>query len=678
MCGIAGYWVTTDRLSQEEEIAAIRRMTRALVHRGPDDEGYFQEKTARIHIGQRRLSIIDLSPEGHQPMTSRSGRYVMSFNGEVYNHRRIRADLGLHASQFRGHSDTEVMLAAIEKWGIRGAVERFIGMFAFALWDRNEHTLTLVRDRLGIKPLYFGWTRHGFVFGSELKALREAPDFCNAIDRDSLALFLRHNCVPAPYSIYRDVYKLAPGTLFTVTSKVACTPTSLQDLARCYVTFWSARDVVECASIERETQNAQDQIDRLEALLLDAVALRMEADVPLGAFLSGGVDSSSIVALMQVQSRRPVKTFTIGFHESAFDEATYAKAVARHLGTDHTEMYVTPNDALEVIPRLPEIYDEPFSDSSQIPTLLLSQLARRHVIVSLSGDGGDELFAGYERYFRTRWLWSRIGTIPKSLRRVLAHSLRVAPGLWARGIAGAAPLLPRQFRFSNSRDKIGRLADALAMESPDVLYGKLVSHWADPTSVVIDSREPLTALTDPARRARLEDYTERMMYTDLVSYLPDDILTKVDRASMAVGLEARVPLLDHRVVEFAWQLPLSLKVHGAQGKWALRQILYKYVPPALIERPKQGFGVPIEHWLRGPLRDWGESLLNESRLRQEGFFDPEPIRAMWQNHVTGRVNEQYRLWDILMFQAWLERQGQRSGTALTANAAWKENMKCEI
>lgn len=663
MCGIAGLWDVHHALDASEADAEIRRMTCTLTHRGPDDEGYFHDPAAGMTMGHRRLSIVDLSPHGHQPMTSPSGRYVMVFNGEVYNHKRLRHDLETAGFGFRGHSDTEAMLAAIEYWGPEAAVRRFNGMFAFALWDRQDRILTLVRDRLGIKPLYYGWIGSNFVFGSELKALRMVHGFANAVNRDALTLLLRHNYIPAPYSIYQGIHKLMPGTMLRVDSQLAETPADVAAVTAKAEAYWSAREVVESGVHDQFDGSAEDAVTELDHLLRDAVALRMEADVPLGAFLSGGVDSSTVVALMQAQSERPVRTFSIGFHESGYDEAQHAKAVAQHLGTAHTELYVTPKQALDVIPRLPTMYDEPFSDSSQIPTFLVSQLARQGVTVSLSGDGGDELFAGYDRYFRGQRRWNQIGSIPRPLRHALVGSLRTAPNLWGRMLEHAMPMLPAHFRVKNPRSKIRRLAEMLAVDSADALYVQLVSHWCDPAAVVIGGHEPLTALTDRTRRSDLADYVERMMYTDLVSYLPDDILTKVDRASMAVSLEARVPLLDHRVVEFAWRVPRNLKLRDGQGKWLLRQVLYRYVPKDLIERPKMGFGVPIEHWLLGPLRDWAETLLSERRLREEGYFDPAPIRKMWNEHASGHTNRPYPLWDVLMFQAWLEEQREYAASA---------------
>lgn len=661
MCGIAGFWDARHRFGEVNGGEVLRRMTRAISYRGPDDEGHYQQPDAGIALGHRRLSIVDLSPEGHQPMASAGGRYVMVFNGEVYNHNRLRPELHAAGFSFRGHSDTEVMLAAIEHWGLNAALERFVGMFAFALWDRETRSLTLVRDRLGIKPLYYGWVNGVFVFGSELKALTAMPDFANPVNREALTLQLRHNYIPAPYSIYRDIHKLMPGALLRVDQILAQTSIDVEALTAHAEVYWSARAIAQAGMANQLDLADGEAVAELDRVLRDAVALRMEADVPLGAFLSGGVDSSLVVALMQAQSARPVQTFSIGFHEVGYDEAQHAAVVARHLGTDHHELYVTAQDAMDVVPQLSTMFDEPFSDSSQIPTYLVSRMARQQVTVSLSGDGGDELFSGYKRYFLAKQLWHSIQRLPAPLRRSAAYTLRAAPGLWARLLQWGTPMLPSNLRVKHPRDKIDRMTELLSTPSCDALYLRLISHWDDPASLVLGTTgEPLTAMTDPHRQADLHDPVARMMLNDMVSYLPDDILTKVDRASMAVSLEARVPLLDHRVVELAWRLPMRQKVRDGQGKWLLRRVLDQYVPKDLIERPKQGFGVPIDRWLRGPLRGWAEALLDERRLRDEGFFDPAPIRRMWAAHVAGRVNEHYCLWDVLMFQAWLEdRRNQR-------------------
>lgn len=652
MCGISGYWRRQGVFGAE----ILSAMTDAITHRGPDNAGYWHDPDVGVALGHRRLSILDLSPEGHQPMISASNRYVIVFNGEVYNFSELRRNLEPAGFRFRGHSDTEVMLAAIEAWGLESAVKRFIGMFAFVLWDRELRSLSLVRDRLGIKPLFYGWVSGALVFGSELKVLHAYPGFDNPVDRKALTLLLRHNYIPAPYSIYEGIHKLMPGKILQLDEDTVSVPLSLEDLSDRTVTYWSAREVSEQGAAHRFDGSEAEAVRQLDALLRNAVGLRMVADVPLGAFLSGGVDSSTVVALMQAQSDRPVKTFSIGFNELKYDEAQNAKTVARHLGTDHTELYITPQETLDVIPELPRLYDEPFADSSQIPTFLVSKLARKHVTVSLSGDGGDELFSGYNRYFWGRRLWGNLGWMPASLRATMANGLRMASmAFWDRMLGLAMPMLPRRLRVRMPGDKVLRLAEVLPTSSPEALYRQLVSHWTRPADIVLEAHEPLTALTDPARQADLTDYTERMMYTDLVNYLPDDILVKVDRASMGVSLEARLPLIDHRVVEFAWRMPLSLKIRKGEGKWLLRQVLYRYVPRELIDRPKMGFGVPIDHWLRGPLRDWAEALLDKTRLQREGFFNPEPVRHKWEEHLSGRGNWQYLLWDVLMFQAWWEK-----------------------
>jgi asparagine synthase (glutamine-hydrolysing) len=656
MCGLSGFWDIHRLLSDDGASGALRRMTHAIRHRGPDDEGFFEGRDAGVALGHRRLSIVDLSAHGRQPMVSPSERYVIVFNGEVFNHARLRPDLEKAGFRFRGYSDTEVMLAAIEHWGLEQAIKRFVGMFAFVLWDRRDRTLTLVRDRLGKKPLYYGWIGSTFVFGSELKAIAAFPGFDNAVDRDALCLLLRHNYIPAPYSIYKGIYKLRPGTFLRVDADLAAAPADAVTLDGRATTFWSAREVAEEGVRGRLHLSDREAIAELDKLLRDATAMRMEADVPLGAFLSGGVDSSTVVALMQAQSARPVQTFSIGFDGDGFDEARYAKAVAQHLGTDHRELYISAHDALDVVPQLPTMFDEPFADSSQIPTYLVSKLARGSVAVSLSGDGGDELFGGYNRYFYGDGLRHWMDRIPRPLRRTLAALLR---GDWfGHALEHAMPHLPAALRLQNPRSKAAMLADIIGAGSNDERYRLLVSYWRNPAAVILGGKEPQTALTSLGVSDVLADATRRMMYFDLISYLPGDILTKVDRASMAVGLEARVPLLDHRVVEFAWRIPMQQKIRNGQGKWLLRQVLYQYVPKELIERPKQGFGGPVHHWLRGPLRDWAESLLNEERLRREGFFDPAPIRRVWNAHLTGRADESNRLWSVLMFQAWLTTTGR--------------------
>ncbi|KPK55383.1 MAG: asparagine synthase [Thiotrichales bacterium SG8_50] len=657
MCGIAGLLDPLAGTHAAELTAVVTAMTESIRHRGPDDSGVWVQPQLGLALGHRRLSILDLSPQGHQPMQSACGRYIIAFNGEIYNHAAIRRDLENEgvAPPWRGHSDTEVMLAAVVGWGVEAALKRFNGMFAFALWDGREQVLYLARDRMGEKPLYYSWLNGVFVFASELKALRTYSGWRGAIDRKALALFLRHNHVPTPYSIYEGVQKLPAASWLSLPwSRARARQVEIKP-------YWSVRAVAESGIASPLATDDAGAVNEAERLLREAVKLRMEADVPLGAFLSGGIDSSTVIALMQAQSDRPVKTFSIGFHDRAYNEAQQAEAVARHLGTDHTELYVTPAETMAVIPRLPELYDEPFSDSSQIPTFLVSELARRHVTVSLSGDGGDELFAGYNRYFWGRNIWRTIGWMPNWLRALAASVCELASQDRFRALVdGVGRRVPAAMAVRNPIDKLQKLAEVLTAGSPDEMYYRLVSHWKDPSAVVRESHEPPTVLTE-SRAPDGMDFTQRMMYLDMLTYLPDDILVKVDRAAMGVSLETRVPLLDHRVVEFAWQLPLSMKIRGGQGKWLLRQVLYRHVPRQLVERPKMGFSVPIDDWLRGPLRDWAESLLDEQRLRVEGFFNPKPIREKWSEHVSGHRNWQYYLWDILMFQAWHERWEQRAG-----------------
>jgi len=661
MCGISGFWGPGFGNSHEmREVAA--EMANTLRHRGPDDAGVWVDTQTGIALGHRRLAIVDLSPEGHQPMESGCGRYLIAFNGEIYNFPALREQLENSGHRFRGRSDTEVLLSSISEWGLFPALERTNGMFAFALWDRQERQLHLVRDRIGEKPLYYGWAGRTFLFGSELKALLSNPTADPEIDRDALALYLRHNYIPAPYTIYRGFQKVLPGTIVTIRSHEHSREPEVRP-------FWSLRDAVERSLADPFKGSEQEALDGLDALLRDAVKMRMQADVPLGAFLSGGIDSSTIVALMQAQSGRPVQTFSIGFHESEYNEATHAKAVARHLGTDHTELYVTPEEAMAVIPKLPTLYDEPFSDSSQIPTFLVSQLARRKVTVTLSGDGGDELFAGYDRYHFGRRVWNNLAWISRPLRtsgsRILA-SLPAQPGKALFQLL--SPILPGGLGQRNPFEKFQRLSEILRAEFPETFYLSMVTHWKECASVVRNASEPPTALTDRTRWLHGRDFAEHMMYLDGISYLPDDILVKVDRASMGVSLETRVPFLDHRVVEYAWRLPLGMKIRDGKAKWILQQLLYRYVPRHLMDRPKMGFAVPIVSWLRGPLREWAESLLDEQRLKAAGIFDPAPIREKWIEHLSGRGNWHFYLWDVLMFQAWLEQSRTKSTPSLSFRA----------
>ncbi len=652
MCGFAGFLRASGR-GLEARRGVVEAMADTLRHRGPDDGGAWVDADAGIALAHRRLAVVDLTPAGHQPMSSASGRYVIVFNGEIYNHLDLRTELEAvsGAVSWRGHSDTETLLAAIDAWGVQRTLEKAVGMFAFALWDRASRALVLARDRLGEKPLYYGRVGDALVFASELKAIRAYPGFDRPVDRDALALYLRHNYIPAPWSVYQGIRKLRPGTWLCFRSRDG----QLDDEPETRV-YWSARAVAE-AGLRDPFRGDETEAEAELARRLDrAIAGQMIADVPLGAFLSGGIDSSAVVALMQARSSQPARTFTIGFHETGYNEAEHAAAVARHLGTAHTELYVTSEQARAVIPELADIHDEPFADSSQIPTVLVSRLARGEVTVSLSGDGGDELFGGYNRYFWAMRLWRRLRRIPMPMRRLGAGVIdTVPPVFWERAHALARSVLPGRLRHAAVADKLRKLSGMLEAGAPENLYTGFVSHWEQPESLVLGAREPATLVTDPAAWLDCPDFEQRMMYLDTVSYLPDDILVKVDRAAMSASLETRVPMLDHRVVEFAWSLPLSLKIRNGEGKWLLRQLLYRHVPRALLDRPKMGFGVPIDAWLRGPLRDWAESLLDEARLRREGYFDPAPIRQKWREHLSGRRAWHYHLWDVLMFQAWLER-----------------------
>ncbi|MDE3022000.1 MAG: asparagine synthase (glutamine-hydrolyzing) [Pseudomonadota bacterium] len=646
MCGLAGFLGGVVDVVGDETL--LSHMADTLIHRGPDDGGVWCNSEHRIGLVHRRLSVLDLSPNGHQPMVSASGRYVLSFNGEIYNHLDLRCKIqGASGKEqnWRGHSDTETLLAGIEAWGLDATLKKSIGMFAISLWDRETNTLALARDRVGEKPLYYGWQGSGkkrvFLFGSELKALKAHPAFGADIDRGALCLLLRYNYIPAPYSIYQGIAKLEPGCLLSVS------------LAQPEPKIWKYWDAVEMAraGVAQPFAGTPDQaVDALEVLIKDVVRQQMMTDVPLGAFLSGGIDSSTVVALMQAQSSRSVKTFTIGFNENSYNEAVHAKAVARHLGTEHTELYVTPEQAMGVIPRLPALYCEPFADSSQIPTFLVSQLAKQQVTVSLSGDAGDELFCGYNRYQLTNNLWKILALVPAPLRALVAKGITaVSPAGWD-SVAGIIPGAGR------SGDKLHKGAGVLASTTVNELYLGMVSHLRKPADWVIEGQEPPTYLTGLRPELGALGAVERMMALDMISYLPDDILVKVDRAGMGVSLEGRAPFLDHRIVEFAWSLPLEYKLRDGQTKWPLRQVLYRHVPRELIDRPKMGFGVPLHDWLRGPLRDWAENLLSEARLRREGYFRPEPVREMWAEHLSGRRNWMANLWSVLMFQAWLEME----------------------
>ena len=648
MCGLTGF-LQYKSFNKETALSISKEMSDQIIHRGPDDSGIWVDADVGIALAHRRLSIVDLSPAGHQPMESKSGRYVLVFNGEIYNHLDLRKELEEKTKiAWRGHSDTETLLYSIEEFGLEITLKKTVGMFAIALWDKKEHTLFLARDRVGEKPLYYGWQNGVFLFGSELKALKKHPAFLADVNRNSLSLFLRHNYIPAPYSIYNGISKLPAATYLKISEK---------EKENSPVEYWSFQQAVISGQNNPFTGTDFDAIEALGAQLKKSIGIQMVADVPLGAFLSGGIDSSTVVALMQAQSTRSVKTFTIGFHEEGYNEAEHAKAIARYLGTEHTELYVRPEEARNVIPLLPNLYDEPFSDSSQIPTFLVSKLAKQHVTVSLSGDAGDELFGGYNRYFWANSIWKKIGKVPKPLRLLSAGIFKnISPSTWNSifSVVTHFPVIGSQMKVSQPGDKIHKLAEILDAKNPKEIYYRLVSHWKNPGSIVIGGVESSTNLTGRVDKSFIDSFEHRMMYLDAISYLPDDILAKVDRAAMGVSLESRVPFLDHRVIEFAWSLPLHLKVRNGSGKWILKQLLYKYVPKELIERPKMGFGVPIDTWLRGPLKEWASDLLSESRIKRDGYFRYEPIQKKWNEHQSGNHNWQYYLWDILMFQSWLE------------------------
>lgn len=658
MCGIAGYLEVVGRARSTDAI--VEGMAQRIAHRGPDGQGVWTDPERGIALAHRRLSVLDLSQTGHQPMFSTSGRYVMSFNGEIYNHLILRRELDkvgepclphhsakkVEPPKWFGHSDTETLLAAIEVWGLEATLRKSVGMFAIALWDRHDNILSLARDRMGEKPLYFGWQGHSservFLFGSELKALKAHPAFSAEIDRASLCLLMRHNYIPAPYSIYQGIAKLEPGRVLSI---------SVQNPEPKIKQYWDVVQVAHSGVAHPFDGTVQDAVAALETLIKDAVCQQMVADVPLGAFLSGGIDSSAIVALMQAQCSQRVKTFTVGFNAEDLNEAVYAKAVAQYIGTEHCELYVSGEDAMDVIPRLPCLYCEPFSDSSQIPTFLLSQLASQRVTVTLSGDGGDELFCGYRRYKMANFLWPSIAMVPILLRALAARgATAVSPSAWDKLFR----ILPFAPHYANLGDKLYKGVELLTSVTLDQFYLGLISHTRDPSRLVIGGQEPNTRLTGLRPEFHKLNSVERMMLLDTITYLPDDILVKVDRAGMGASLEVRAPFLDHRLVEFAWSLPLKYKLHEGQDKYLLREVLYRHVPRELVDRPKMGFGVPLHDWLRGPLRDWAEDLLQEARLRREGFFHPAPVRQIWAEHLSGRRNWMAQLWNVLNFQAWLE------------------------
>lgn len=629
MCGIVGFLQSEVFTSSENTKECLQSMTDSIIYRGPDSEGHWYDLDDQIALGHRRLAILDLSESGHQPMLSDDDRYVMVFNGEIYNHLEIRQEIenSIPTIIWKGHSDTETLLKAIQVFGWEETLQKLVGMFAIALWDQQQKELTLARDRMGEKPLYWGWSGETVLFGSELKALKAHPAFNTEIDRDALALLLRYNYIPSPYSIYYGIEKLLPGHFVKI--KIGQTREEVSPLS-----YWSLKENVEKEVSAPFIGSDDETIDLLEHTIKQSLLGQMAADVPLGAFLSGGVDSSTIVALMQAESKKPIKTFAIGFDEPGYNEAEYAKAVAEHLGTEHTEFYVTAKEALEVVPLLSSIFCEPFADSSQIPTYLVSKMAKQHVTVALSGDAGDELFGGYNTYQLLPKIWKIVSPLPTPVRKLAFKLLSGLP-------------MP---------EKLLKLVEVLPVNNRAEFYNLVISHWKNAEQLVIGAKKVPTALTDKSQWSNVDSFEEWMMSIDAQQYMVDDILVKVDRAAMANSLEVRVPMLDHRLVELAWQLPLNMKIRDKSGKWILREVLYKYVPKELIERPKKGFSIPLAQWLRGPLREWAEPLIAEKRIIEEGYFYPDKIRQAWQEHLEGHKDNSSKLWSVLMFQSWLDNE----------------------
>jgi asparagine synthase (glutamine-hydrolysing) len=648
MCGIAG--IHAPRAPGLADRLTLGRMCAAIAHRGPDSADAWSDSEAGVALGHQRLAIIDLTAAGAQPMASASGRFVIVFNGEIFNFADMRAELeaGGGAPNWRGHSDTEVLIEAIDRWGLEQALERMEGQFAFALWDKAERRLHLARDRFGEKPLYYGWAGKALLFGSELKALYAHPDFPRDLDQEALAGYVRYGFVPHPRSIWRGIAKLAPG------ARISFGPDDAPGHMPAPIAYWDAGKAAAAALDNPWRGSEADAVEALDQLLAKTVASRMISDAPLGALLSGGVDSSTIVALMKAQGGR-VKTFTIGNTEPGFDEAVHAQRVAEHLGTDHTELYVTPEEALAVAPKLPAMYDEPFADASQIPTYLVSKLARTEVTVALSGDAGDEIFGGYNRYFHGAQVWKRTSGLPRPMRNAAAAMLHaVPPGAWNRLTGVAGPILPDELAGGRAGEKIHKLAGVLGARDEAAYHQGLLSLWDDPAGVLASRARGLSLPGDHPAPIELQGFAQRAMYLDTRYYLPDDILAKVDRASMAVSLECRAPFLDREVYGFAWSLPMGMKISGGRGKQVLRKVLDRYVPRELIDRPKQGFAVPVGRWLRRELRDWGEALLDERRLKEQGLFDAAAVRRCWDQHQAGQRNWDTRLWVVLMAQAWLD------------------------
>lgn len=640
MCGIAGIYYSGRQSAPNNLDTIINAMTDVLIHRGPDSRGIWVDPKNGVALGHRRLAIRELSPLGHQPMVSSCGRFVIVYNGEIYSHQEMRQQLEKAGRFTKGNSDTEVILEACAEWGIERTVEQLIGMFAFAVYDQKNHSLTLVRDRLGIKPLYWGFINGVLCFSSELKSLRATPHWTPRLNRHAMAAFMRHNYIPAPHTIYEGINKLEPGCLLRIDER---NPPKI-------TRYWDLYQLAQNGSKQPLCGSDEALVNDLDLLLQDAVKRRMVADVPLGTMLSGGIDSSLVTALMAEQSSQAINTFSIGFEDQAFNEAPYARKIAQHLGTHHTELYVDNSHALQLVDTISHWYDEPFADSSQLPTMLVYELAKKHVTVALSGDGGDELFAGYNRYTLGLEMWQKANIAPYPIRKMLSSGIRAIP---SAKLNAWAQWLPNKFRIPQLGDKLHKFANAILLNNPDAMYRQMISHWHEPEKMVYQSQEPKGIIHDDSVVNDLPNFLDRMQFLDTVTYLPDDILTKVDRASMRVALEARVPLLDHRVVEMAWKMPRHMKLRKGQSKWALRQVLYRRVPRQLIERPKMGFGVPLEQWLRGPLREWASELLNETRLKNQGIFNVEPIQEKWQALLQG-TNWSYPLWNVLVAQAWLE------------------------